>query len=403
MPLVEIDGSEFDFNKYRDLPVRELINKKILPNIKGAYKNSGTLLDGVLISHPHMDHYGFASYLHPEIHYYIGEAAFRIISVSNLFIGKDPMFINHTFYQKEQTFQLGNISVTPYWMDHSAFDSYAFLIEAEGKRLFYSGDFRGHGRKSRAFQRFFRIAPKDIDYLLLEGTMVGRGGSGKEKTEVTIKHELTKVFKENKISLVYTSGQNIDRLVSIYKACNASGKILVIDPYIASILKVSAKFAKLHHPSESFKNIKVLFPYFLTGRMLKSPNKNLIYQFTPYKITKDRIDKDPGKYVLCVRPSMRVDLAKMSSINGGNLVYSLWEGYLSKQPTKGFIDYLSNQQFTLHKVHTSGHADIATLQSLVNAINPMHIIPIHTFAATEYHKVFSQPIKQLSDSQTLTI
>ena len=36
-------------------------------------------------------------------------------------------------------------------MDHSAFDAYAFLVEAEGRSLFYSGDFRIHGRKQRVF------------------------------------------------------------------------------------------------------------------------------------------------------------------------------------------------------------------------------------------------------------
>lgn len=32
MPLVEKDGSEFDFTKYQKLSLNELINKGILPN-----------------------------------------------------------------------------------------------------------------------------------------------------------------------------------------------------------------------------------------------------------------------------------------------------------------------------------------------------------------------------------
>ena len=78
------------------------------------------------------------------------------------------------YFEKEKTFQIGDISITPYWADHSAFDAYSFFIEANGKNLFYSGDFRAHGRKSGVFYWFTNNAPQNIDYLLLEGTTIGR-------------------------------------------------------------------------------------------------------------------------------------------------------------------------------------------------------------------------------------
>jgi mRNA degradation ribonuclease J1/J2 len=53
-------------------------------------------------------------------------------------------------------------------VDHSGFDSFAFLIESEDKKIFYSGDFRGHGRKSILFDNILKNPPKDIDYLLLK-------------------------------------------------------------------------------------------------------------------------------------------------------------------------------------------------------------------------------------------
>jgi len=48
-------------------------------------------------------------------------------------------------------------------IDHSAYDSYVFLIEAEGKRLVYSGDFQGHGRKGKSPTSLLEHPPKDID------------------------------------------------------------------------------------------------------------------------------------------------------------------------------------------------------------------------------------------------
>ena len=85
-----------------------------------------------------------------------------------------PKINNFEFLEKEKPFIIGDISITPYWMDHSAYDAYALSLESKGKTLFYSGDFRGHGRKAKVFKRFTQIAPQNVDYLLMEGTQLGR-------------------------------------------------------------------------------------------------------------------------------------------------------------------------------------------------------------------------------------
>lgn len=130
MPLVEKDGSEFDLKKYQKFHTDELINKGILPNIDGLYANAENLIDGVLISHPHIDHYGLSSYLHPEMKYYLGEAAHKIIELTSIFTPQQNNIKNSTYFEKSKPFNIGDITVTPFWMDHSAFDAYAFLIEA---------------------------------------------------------------------------------------------------------------------------------------------------------------------------------------------------------------------------------------------------------------------------------
>src|SRR5450759_2732441 len=83
MPLVDRDGNEFDFSKYKDLPVQELVKKRVLPDIIGIYKGDHNQFDGVLISHPHHDHYGFVNFLNDDLKYYLSEAAFQIINVAN--------------------------------------------------------------------------------------------------------------------------------------------------------------------------------------------------------------------------------------------------------------------------------------------------------------------------------
>jgi len=104
---------------------------------------------------------------------------------------------------------------------------------------------------------------------------------------------------------------------------------------------------------------------------------------------------------MIVRPSMQKDLEHIIGLEGGNLIYSMWEGYMKKTNTKKFIEYFENRGFTIHKIHTSGHADIDTLKQMVEAIKPKSIVPIHTFYGAEYKNLFSVPIVELKDGETI--
>jgi ribonuclease J len=403
MPLVEKDGKEFDFGKYKTSKPTELVEKGVLPNIEGLYDSSKNLINGVIISHPHQDHYGLVNFINDNVQYYLGEASHKIIELNNLFTPQEIHLKNTNYFKKEKTFKIGDISITPYWADHSAFDAYSFLIEADGKSLFYSGDFRSHGRKAKAFYWFTHNAPQNVDYLLLEGTSISRNNKP-FKTEPEIENELIEVFKQQrKINLIYTSGQNIDRLTSIYRACKQTGKIFIVDVYVAKVLKELSKYAKIPYPSESFKNLKVMFPYFTSRRLKNEGNEKILYEFKKFKITKEEISKQAENIVMIVRPSMQKDLEKINGIEDGNLIYSMWEGYLQNSTTRKFIDYLTNRKFKLHKIHTSGHADTKTLKKMVEAINPKNIVPIHTFEKEKYKEIFSQPIVKLNDGEIIEI
>ena len=67
MPLVEKGGNEFNFNKYKNLTPTELINIGVLPDIIGLYNDTGFLIDGVVISHAHRDHYGLLNYITTKV------------------------------------------------------------------------------------------------------------------------------------------------------------------------------------------------------------------------------------------------------------------------------------------------------------------------------------------------
>lgn len=403
MPLVDEHGDDFNFCPYKELTQQELIREGILHNIEGLYPDSDNLIDGIVISHAHQDHVGLLGYAHPNIKCYLGEATHEIIKLSNIFNRKDIELKNTFHFEKSTTFTVGDISITPYWNDHSGFDAYSFLIEANGKSIFYSGDFRSHGRKAKAFEWFTHNAPKYVDYLLLEGTTIG-GLDEPFKTETDIENELIHLFEQpGKTNLIYSSGQNIDRLVSIYRACLKTEKIMVVDVYVASVLKTLSPFAKIPFPSKEYKNLKVLFPKNLCNRLKRAGNEKYFYQFKHHKITKEEIIKQPDNVVMIVRSSLQPELEYIHNLDGGNIIYSMWEGYLEKEYTKKFIAYLESRHFTMHQIHTSGHADTPTLKRMVAAIEPKHIVPIHTFEGDNYKDIFDYPVVRLQDGEMCVV
>ena len=401
MPLVNKLGNSFDFTPYKKLSITELVNQGILPDVKNAYSENPEI-DGMIISHPHADHYGLMQYLNKEIPIYLGEATHRILKLNNIFLRQNNIILNPKYFDKEKPFTVGNFTITAYWADHSAFDSYSFLIEAENKRIFYSGDFRSHGHKAKAYKWFLHNAPQNIDYLLIEGTTIGRKQKN-PKTEENITAELTKLFKKSaSINYIYTASQNIDRLVSVYRSCLNSQKTFVVDIYTANVLDTLSAFARLPSPLKGFSNLKVLFPYRLTTNLFNRGYGKMASKFAKHKISKDEISENPSNYVVLVRPSMMIDLEKIIADNG-NLIYSMWEGYKEKTETQQLIDWLKSKNFTIHDIHTSGHADIDTLKEFADTLAPKAILPVHTFNKKDYKNIFSQKIIELNDNETLNI
>lgn len=400
MPLVNSDKTQFDLKKISKIPFQSLIEKGILPNIQSLYQpETNTTL---ILSHSHQDHYGLINYLHSNCHVYLGKATHKLIELTNIFTNKNWVISNPNYFESGKSFTIGDIEVTPYLMDHSAFDAYAFLIKSNGKSLFYSGDFRIHGRKAKAFNWFRHNVKQNVDYLLLEGTTIGRSNQN-FPTENEIETEFIETFKQTKgITLIYTSGQNIDRLVSIYRACKRTGKTLAIDFYIANILKDIAKLgAKIPFPSNNFPEIKVFYPYKLSRMISNQGKEKLLFRFKDYKITKEEIDVQFDKIVMIVRPSMLSDLEYLQKLNNGVFIYSMWSGYKNENSTKDFIEALINKGMSEKEIHTSGHADQEGLKRMVDILKPKNLVPIHTFDGNEYESVFKNvKVLRLKDNET---
>jgi len=399
MPLVDKQGGDFDNRSLKNKSVTELLNEKILPDVEGLYDTDNPV-NGLLISHPHQDHYGLLNYISNKVPVYLGEASHELIKIGGLFTNNEIEIKNPHYFTAWKSFTIGDIKITPYLMDHSAFDAYLFLIEGEGKRLVYSGDFRSHGRKGKLFEYFKTLNLGAVDVLLMEGTVVSREKHHKNKPEDFIEQAVDELFKESKPNLVYTSGQNIDRIVSLYRAAKRNKKIFVIDLYQAAVLEKVTKFTRnktIPYPSASFPEIRVYYPGNQISRLYDKGKNDIINHFYKYRIKVEEINKIANRLVMLVRPSYRNEKKLFSGIKDGTLIYSLWGGYLEKPYTKKFIDFLEKYGYTLHYIHTGGHADVQTLQELVETVNPKRLVPMHTFSPEVFEDLFNTEVLLAKD------
>lgn len=368
------------------LPLEADDSVESLPRVSGFRERNESLL-AVVISHPHLDHYGLARYLLPDTQMIMGAATERILKASTLFTPTGLEFRNVRHLEAGKSLSIGPFNITPYLNDHSAYDAYSLLVSADGQRLFYSGDFRGHGRKATLFERFLKCPPTDVDVLLMEGTTIGRSGSeAKSKTEQELEQCFFEHIGDSKgMVLVWTSGQNIDRLVTMLKACRKSGRQLILDMYTAEILRMTGN-PKL--PQADWNGIRIYLPDSQRRQIIKKRQFKLAERYKPYRIYPKHLTAEAARSVMLFRPSMVRDLEKAECLREAKLIYSLWPGYLKRKELRPFHEWFAKRGIPIVHCHTSGHASPQDLQRFAKAIAPKMLVPIHSFATKRFKEYF---------------
>jgi ribonuclease J len=375
------------------LPLDAELEATELPDVPSIHSRDGSLL-GVLLSHGHRDHWGMGPKLPPAIDIYLGRKTLSIMSAAAPFIPGGSTPGKPVTYEDGSAFELGPFRITPYLMDHSGFDAYGFLIEAGGKRLYYSGDIRGHGRKAALFERFIKSPPRDIDVLLMEGSSLGRLKEDERfETERDIENRLLEVMKTTDgIVLVACSAQNIDRVVSVYRAAKRSGRQLLVDAYAAEVLKATDT-RSIPKPTDEWIDVKVYIPQ-AQRRFLKERNiASLVDGYKGRRVFPEALASVASRSVMIIRPWMLHDLARAGAVDGATAIWSQWDGYLKEEAGVKFVDACTAASIRFETIHTSGHADPHDLKRYSEAINPKKLVPIHTFHPEQFDSLFANVVR----------
>jgi ribonuclease J len=329
------------------------------------------------------------AHISPNIPIGMGAAARQILTAAAPFLpGNWPIPAQGWEYQSGQGFDVGPFRITPYLVDHSAYDAYALLIESGGKRLFYSGDFRAHGQKAALFEQFEANPPKDIDALLVEGSSLGRLRDDQYfPTEADLEARLVKAFSVTTgLAMVHTSAQNIDRIDSIYHASETTGRTMVIDLYSAAVLEATANKAI---PQSHWSGIALFIPQAQRIKIKQNAWFELLMRHSSNRIYIEDLQKNPKGFTLLFRPVHLSDLERGKCLDGAAYFYSQWEGYWERGSFDRVKVWLEHHGISKQSVHTSGHASPADLKAFVSAISPRKVVPIHSFMPERYPELFA--------------
>jgi len=355
-------------------------------------------VDAVFYTHYHGDHLGLFHLVPADINQYIGRTAKRValckhqrlsyIKGREEISAKEIAKIEQMFtFEPKQEIEIGDIRVIPYFVSHSACDSYMFLIEAEGKRILHTGDFRGHGYLSKGLLPTIKklILPQGkIDFLITEGTMLSRLDE-RVRHEKELKKEIVELMKHYKNVFVMCSSTDMERLATFHAANKeVGGRPFVCDDFQKSVLEIFSDTA---------------------GK------ESSLFRFKAYDFSKTNTKlinwmQDKG-FCMLVRATEKFDdylalITPQIDSNKTVLVYSMWKEYInpvSKHANKHYMDFVAKFP-VIKKIHTSGHASADCLAEVCNLVNPTTcIVPIHSEHSADFQKL---PLKAELKSKVIT-
>ena len=308
--------------------------------------------DGIVISHYHMDHLGQLTSALSEIPIYMGELSKEIALIGAEHQDRDLYLrlLGANTFRGGEAFSIGDIHIRPLVIDHSAADSYMFVIEAEGKRVLYTGDFRMHGLRHHVLDKLVNTYIGEVDVLITEGTSLSRDADDCI-SEATVLDDISSYIQDGKYAFVMCSSTNIDRIMGIWQNM-PTDKVLIFDAY--------------------------------QKRILDTVVNNVYYESSLYRRHDSPLVLDKGKYpkyymdngfVCLVRATENhISHIKEFPKDDVRIIYSMWTGYIEENlALKALLE-----TYPTYICHASGHVSKDDLIKFIELVNPDAIIPVHT-------------------------
>jgi len=374
----------------------------ILPKLDGVYKfdDEEPQVDAVFVSHSHLDHSAYLSFIKREIPIYCGETTCTILQAQSEIRRADLEFniegLGFKTFRTGKKIRVDNLEVEPVHVDHSVPGAYGFVIHTTQGSLAYTGDFRHHGAKSEMTDDCVEKAQKaDVAAIITEATNM-TGASVSSEREVEGKLDAI-VGEADGIVLAEFAYADVDRFNSFFRVAKKNNRCLAISLKQACLLESLRADKGLSLPSIDDEGI-------LLFRKSKA---------TSYKWEKQLVDKYPDKVkgafelskqqcgvVLAMSFYDLEELVEIQPKPGSCYVLSASEPFNEEMEIdfERLVNWLDHYGLPQYHVHVSGHIMPLQLKTILEKINAKTVFPVHT----EKPRLFGRFMRNLKSKVMLT-
>jgi len=404
-----------DFGSELTVNPQDSTDAKMIDMIKGAE------CDAVLFSHYHGDHVGLLEYIPSkdirgkEITLGIGKVARQVLINIQKTLANDSSrpkeqqahkgmlsllqdngrwleFMDGLTVGNEQrsTFNIGDFHITTIRVDHSAYDSYMFVIEAEGKCIVHTGDFRVHGRLGEGFFDRLRnlMESKKVDVLLIEGTMLGRLDED-VMSEDEMQAVATELLKkpENKYAYLICSSTNMESLASFHKAVLFSNKA----KESAGDKDCKRAMYVNHYVKQQMDLFASAEPDITWGFRKANPFEQQGKYNEALGMSQMDYMEENGFLILIGKGDAYRKYIEPFEKKKPLLIYSMWNGYIQDEKAATYDEAWGAVYNSFERkvnLHTSGDTVKKDLEEMISIVNPRQaILPIHTEFKESYEEL----------------
>ncbi|MDR5696207.1 MAG: MBL fold metallo-hydrolase RNA specificity domain-containing protein [Armatimonadota bacterium] len=402
--------------------------------------------DAVLLSHAHLDHCGYISFLDPFVpivctamtaylckaiqdcgaHQFEGEVCYAIpkqatdegtlgaLPARDFPFQRRPYLLTDEVpadperfwnlppsaprgrYFPSQTLRVADriagLRVRFLPVDHSIHGSAAVAVETSSGWVVYTGDLRRHGRDRALTDAFVREARAlDPVALVCEGTNVDRG-PGPTEEEVMEACLRTVQDAHGEFVVADFGPRNVERLLIFLEIARRTGRRLAVTEKDAYML------AAMHVVDPAIPTPVTEPALTIYRRALLKPQTwvKFVRHRYPDHVTAAHVNAHPGDYLLCMSFFDITELIDIDPV-GGIWIYSASEPHDEEQQFE--MQRLRNWlvRFGLTPVgltdlpspyHASGHISGPELRDLIEEIGPRRVIPVHTARPADFLNLF---------------
>lgn len=368
----------------------------ILPKLEGFYKfdERAAEVNAVFLSHGHMDHSAYISFIKREIPVYCGETtkiilqALSEIRTANLEF--DVEGISFRSFRTGDAIVVDDVEVKPIHVDHSIPGAYGFVVHTSEGSVVYTGDFRAHGTKPEMTLDFVEKA-REVEpvAVITEATnMVGASVS----SEIEVENKLNDIVGQtSRLVIADFAYADVDRLNSFYRVAKKNKRCLAVSLKQAYMLKALREDKHLHIPDLNDKHLLI---FRKSKERYRKWEKQIMEQHPDKTVDAFEVSKQQSKIILAMSLYDLEELIEINPKPGSCYILSASEPFNEEMEIdfERLVNWLRNYGLPQYHVHVSGHIMPLQLKGILKEINAAKIFPVHTEHACSFAK-FTKDLK----------